>query len=378
MKVLNFIAILFLIYETSFYLVKGQTVGQEKNDCTKIYNFMFIDKNIYDNNCCFQDARIECDNEGYITKFSNSATYFQDLSSFPYLERIKELYINGIGLIEIPDNIFKLTSLTTLDLQMNNIQKIPASIQNLSQLENLYISYNNIDELPNEIYNLTKLKNFFFNSNPNLKAKIINFGTSSLNECQFDAINVSCYQPLTCKNIKSNNMEFNDVEAEKYVNICTKEEVDEILGQIDNKKDLNLDDIKNRDNSNTNKNDDSNLNNDDDSNSTDNDSNSKNKKWITLTLIISSIVIGCIVILLAIIVIIKKKRAQSNEFRSDSFNNLLKDQPIKIDNNNNGINNNNELSVIINSDLLKSPNLPEKALRLSNFKNTLSLLFNNK
>jgi len=66
---LNFITILFLIYETSIYLVKGQTISKGKNDCTKLYNFIFGDSNVYDNGCCTQDARVVCDNEGYITYY---------------------------------------------------------------------------------------------------------------------------------------------------------------------------------------------------------------------------------------------------------------------------------------------------------------------
>jgi len=67
MKYLKFVTFLFIIYETSFYLVKGQTSNKEKNDCTKLMNFINNDVLNYDDNrCCLHKSVIKCENE-YIT-----------------------------------------------------------------------------------------------------------------------------------------------------------------------------------------------------------------------------------------------------------------------------------------------------------------------
>jgi len=65
MKFESFVAILYLIYET-FYLVKGQVINEEKNDCTKLYNYIRGDNKTYSiEECCSEDGII-CNN-GYIT-----------------------------------------------------------------------------------------------------------------------------------------------------------------------------------------------------------------------------------------------------------------------------------------------------------------------
>jgi len=68
MKFLSFVAYLLLIFDTSFYLVIGQAVNNEKSDCTKLYNFLKGDTNDYANNCCGSPG-IQCD-KGYITFFN--------------------------------------------------------------------------------------------------------------------------------------------------------------------------------------------------------------------------------------------------------------------------------------------------------------------
>jgi len=60
----SFISFLFLIYET-FYLVKGQIINEEKNDCTKFYNYIRGDKETYSVEECCSEAGITCKN-GYI------------------------------------------------------------------------------------------------------------------------------------------------------------------------------------------------------------------------------------------------------------------------------------------------------------------------
>jgi len=63
MKIRQFFTFLFLMYGPFLYLVKGQS------DCTILYNYIKGDSIDYSNKCC-SDPGINCDNEGYITKFS--------------------------------------------------------------------------------------------------------------------------------------------------------------------------------------------------------------------------------------------------------------------------------------------------------------------
>jgi len=278
MKYLIFVAYLFLIFKTSSYLVFGQTINKEKNDCTKLYNFLNGDSIDYDNSCC-NVVGIECDDEGYIKNFDNYKTKYEfpDLTSFPYFSKIETIGIMDFSIKEIPNSILKLSSLKsltflhdkvqvispaiqnlsqleflriqsnnvkeipnemfnlpnlkTLILADNNIEVIPPTIQNLSKLENIYFQDNDIRELPNEIFSLTNLKNFNIRNNPNLNTRIINFGNSTIQYCGFDTVNVLCYEPQTCNSIECDKGDIFDFDANKSFKICSKRDIYEVLGE---------------------------------------------------------------------------------------------------------------------------------------------------
>jgi len=80
--------------------------------------------------------------------------------------------------------------------------------------------------MPIEIFNLTNLKTLKLRYNINLNTPIINFGNSTINSCNFSNINVVCYQKHTCESIDYDKKVFSDADAEKYLKICTKEEID--------------------------------------------------------------------------------------------------------------------------------------------------------
>jgi len=69
MKFGKFVVLLFLLYENSFYIVTGQTINEEKNDCTKFYNFINGDSLDYDIKSCCSLSEINCDYEGHIISF---------------------------------------------------------------------------------------------------------------------------------------------------------------------------------------------------------------------------------------------------------------------------------------------------------------------
>jgi len=75
--------------------------------------------------------------------------------------------------------------------------------------------------------------------NPKLNVKILNFDNSPIEYCIFNNVNISCYEPHTCKSIIFKDTDFPDKEAENYVKQCTNEEIDTILSPMGNKLSYN-------------------------------------------------------------------------------------------------------------------------------------------
>jgi len=69
MKFGNFVSFKFLIISSFFYSIKGQVNTEEKNDCTKLNNFLFGDNKTYSTDYCCYQITIECENE-YITSIN--------------------------------------------------------------------------------------------------------------------------------------------------------------------------------------------------------------------------------------------------------------------------------------------------------------------
>ena len=80
----------------------------------------------------------------------------------------------------------------------------------------------------------------YINDNQNLNAKIIKFSETPIEYCQFNNVNISCYEPQTCKLIYFNDKQFDDAEAHNVFKICTKENIDEVLSQNIKEKELNI------------------------------------------------------------------------------------------------------------------------------------------
>jgi len=269
----KYIAFLYIIYESFFCLVMGQTINEEKSDCAKLSNFINGSSQDNSNSCCSNNNEIKCDSDGYITYLDLKETLKTvDISLFPHFSRIETVMLDGNELKEIPNNIFNLntlkyltlnsnkitelpkglsnlknlkqlslsfnkikelpnelfdlTDLQSLNLYGNNIKNIPSAIQNLSKLERLYLSKNNIGKLPNEIFNLNNLKLLEIDNNP-LKTKIIKFGNSTIDDCFFKNIQILCYEPNTCNSIHLSDRDLSDSEAENEYEVCSKRKDDE-------------------------------------------------------------------------------------------------------------------------------------------------------
>ncbi|WP_025743540.1 leucine-rich repeat domain-containing protein [Aquimarina pacifica] len=90
----------------------------------------------------------------------------EEIPSFIFdLKKIKHLEIEGIEgneLVEIPEEIGRMTELEYLSLSANGLKTLPESIGNLTKLETLDLDLNPMKTLPESIKKLTKLKKIYY------------------------------------------------------------------------------------------------------------------------------------------------------------------------------------------------------------------------
>lgn len=90
----------------------------------------------------------------------------KQLYSIDLQGNIYELYLNGLKLETIPNEVFELKHLTRLDLVGNALRSVPLELTSLEKLEILYLFSNKIENIPNEIIFHKSLKNLIINRNP--------------------------------------------------------------------------------------------------------------------------------------------------------------------------------------------------------------------
>ena len=83
------------------------------------------------------------------------------------LKNLKYLYLSG-GFKTFPENICKVSSLETLYLQAQEIEKIPREIAELKNLKELSIAFTKLESIPESIGDLQKLKVLNITDNKNL------------------------------------------------------------------------------------------------------------------------------------------------------------------------------------------------------------------
>ncbi|CEI89483.1 hypothetical protein RMCBS344292_03838 [Rhizopus microsporus] len=74
-----------------------------------------------------------------------------------YLNQLTSLLLQNNNIKELPDELWKLTSLEELNLGYNKIKKIPKEVGLLINLKELYLHNNEIQELPTQIGRLKHL-----------------------------------------------------------------------------------------------------------------------------------------------------------------------------------------------------------------------------
>ena len=90
---------------------------------------------------------------------------FTEIVAHKHLEK---LYLNDLGLSEIPETIGSFKTLKELYLWGNNLSALPSSIAHLTNLEVINISKNNITEIPQILLNLPNLHTICLRSVQNL------------------------------------------------------------------------------------------------------------------------------------------------------------------------------------------------------------------
>ena len=163
-------------------------------------------------------------NNNKLPLITNDITKIKTLKSLDLaFENIPALYKTGS---EIPKVIFKLTQLTSLNLQSHNISVIPADISNLKNIEKLGLHNNNITQLPNELSNLNSLIGIDITNNK-LTTLPSTFGTTQnqlvnlylqKNEIEFleiDYSNMTNLKVLDLAYNKINNLRKRDIRDEK-------------------------------------------------------------------------------------------------------------------------------------------------------------------
>jgi len=77
----------------------------------------------------------------------------------------KKLDFYGLRLTNVPEEVWKLTNLTILNLHTNQLRSLPEEIGRLANLTILDLSYNQLVRLPSEIGFLTKLTTLCLSNN---------------------------------------------------------------------------------------------------------------------------------------------------------------------------------------------------------------------
>ena len=72
---------------------------------------------------------------------------------------------DSVKLIELPESLFQLTQLQTLDLSENQLTELPESLFQLTQLQTLDLSENQLTELPESLGQLTQLQTLDLSEN---------------------------------------------------------------------------------------------------------------------------------------------------------------------------------------------------------------------
>lgn len=181
----------------------------------------------------FNNGILELKNLKKLTISSNSISQLPDLSS---LSNLEYLDCSSNRLLEIPESVFSLTKLKTLNFGFNhNIKIVSEKIHQLEDLESLQINNNEIESLPQELSQLKNLLLLDVSGNPLKKhleiiAKLPKLTSLdiSINTCKEEQMSI----PNSIANLKTlNYLDMSD---------CNLKDIPACIGELPNLEYLNL------------------------------------------------------------------------------------------------------------------------------------------
>ena len=181
----------------------------------------------------FHDGILELKNLKKLIISGNSISQLPDLSS---LSNLEYLDCNSNRLLEIPESVFSLSKLKTLDFGYNhNIKSISDKIHQLQDLESLSLEVNDIEFLPPKFSQLKNLLLLNISGNPlknhlEIIAKLPKLTSLKIsqNSCKEEQISI----PNSIKNLKL--LSYLDMSN------CNLKEIPPCIGELKNLEYLNL------------------------------------------------------------------------------------------------------------------------------------------
>lgn len=138
------------------------------------------------------------------------------------------LSLKECGLIEVPEKIYSMTHLISIDLSGNNIMRLSKRISNLKDLRVLNLSDNAIENLPNELGLISCLEDLNISSNclsaiPEDIKKLKNLKQISINNNPLKTFPEFIGEIKSIKHLLANNIEINKfpVEVTQLTNLLS-------------------------------------------------------------------------------------------------------------------------------------------------------------
>jgi len=195
-----------------------------------------------------------------LTKLKKFSCIYCELKQIPdslfNIKSLETLELYDSGITEIPKNIEKLENLSFLNLELNNIknvpdeignlenltkliltnnklEKFPSTLGNLKNLEVLYLNENSIyDKLPESLNDLSKLKYVKFESNVDIKGKALS--NESLEKCIYsDNYDICLPGEIKCL---EEDYGFEPCDDNEENNNIDKDECEKLYNYFENEK----------------------------------------------------------------------------------------------------------------------------------------------
>lgn len=142
-----------------------------------------------------------------------------------YLSGLRKLSLRNNSFTVIPDEISLLSHLEELDLSQNQIQKIPESLNSLVNLKVLRLSKNSITNIGQNLSRLDQLTHLFLDGNrvdqfsfaqlSSDKLIALNLANNKLSKCNFNGASVQNLKKLTLDNNKLKLINWQGIEFSK-------------------------------------------------------------------------------------------------------------------------------------------------------------------